>query len=51
MKIVDIVRPDVMALWFTYGLVIETQRLRWLTVALVVLTVVLAVLTFRLAIL
>ena len=50
-KVIEIINPnDPMALWFTYGLIVESRRLRWLTVALVLLTVVLAYLTFRLAI-
>ncbi len=49
MRVVDIVRQDVLALWFTYGLLNESRRLRYLTIVLVVLTAVLAILTLRLA--
>jgi len=49
-KLIEIVNPsDPMALWFAYGIIVESRRLRWLTVVLVVLTAILAYLTFRLA--
>ncbi len=34
--------------WFSYVLILEARRLRWLTVVLIALTAVLAILTFRL---
>ncbi len=51
MELIEIVRSDVMALWFTHGLIIETRRLRWLTIVLIVLTAVLAILTTELVLL
>ncbi len=36
--------------WFSYVLILEARRLRWLTVVLIALTAVLAILTFRLAV-
>ncbi len=35
--------------WFTYVLILESRRLKWLTVVLIILTAILAILTFRLA--
>lgn len=50
MKFIDIVQSEVpLSLWFAYGLIVETRRLRWLTVVLITLTAVLAGLTLRLA--
>ena len=49
LKLIEIINPgDPMALWFTYGLIVESRRLRWLTVVLVIITAVLAYLTLRL---
>src|SRR2546426_4901784 len=43
MKFIDIVQSEVpLSLWFAYGLIVETRRLRWLTVVLIILTAVLA---------
>ncbi len=36
--------------WFSYVLILEARRLRWLTIVLVALTGILAILTFRLAV-
>ncbi len=36
--------------WFSYVLILEARRLRWLTIVLIALTAVLAILTFRLAV-
>ncbi len=49
LRVADLVRSEPMALWFTYALIGETRRLRWLTIVLIALTAVLAVLTARLA--
>ncbi len=49
MKLIDIVHSEPMSLWFTYALILETKRLKWLTVVLAVLTAALVVLTLRLA--
>ncbi len=43
-------RPEPDPSWFTYVLILETRRLKWLTVVLIVLTAILAVLTLRLGV-
>jgi hypothetical protein len=51
MKLVDVVPPEALSRWFSFALIAETKRLRWLTIVLVILTAVLAILAFRLALL
>jgi hypothetical protein len=48
MRLVDWVSAQAMSLFFTYALIGETRRLRWLTVVLILLTAVLALLTYHL---
>lgn len=43
-------RPEPDPSWFAYVLILETRRLKWLTVVLIILTAILAILTFRLAV-
>lgn len=50
-RVADLVSTEPLTWWYTYTLIRETKRLRWLTVVLTVLTAVLAVLTARLALL
>lgn len=49
MKLMEIVPDSVQRLWTTYVLIMETEKLKWLTVVLTVLTAILAALTLRLA--
>ena len=49
MRLIDLVPPEALSLWFTYVLIRETKRVGRLTLVLIILTAVLAVLTLRLA--
>jgi hypothetical protein len=49
MKLIDIVHNEPLSLWFTYALIVETKRLKWLTVVLAILTAALVGHAIRLA--